>query len=262
MNNSTPLWQGSVKGFESVRSVAKGPVFIIASGSSAKAFPIERFSDVPMITMNGAISMFVGTAIKPFFYACTDTTFPIEQPGLFAHALQLSRNLALWEDQLESLPFAPSGEIHLLKKAGQPSILASLFKHEPRLVRSRAVWNKRARSLGFSKDLTEDFFDARTVAYLALQIAYHVGFSKVFLVGMDLNQSAGRFYEDSAGFTSHCGLDQHFERRILPSLELMAEKVLGERFAVYNLSQVSRIPASVIPKISVDEAAALISAGD
>lgn len=66
--------------FADVRNIAKGSVIIMASGSSAKDFPLERFAGMPVITMNGAISMFADTAIKPFIYICTDTSFPKQQP--------------------------------------------------------------------------------------------------------------------------------------------------------------------------------------
>lgn len=250
--------QLTTKDFSNCLNIAQGAVFIIASGSSAKDFPIERFARVPMITMNGGISMFTHTTIKPFFYVCTDTSFPRQQPALFTQALQLSQHVALWKEQLDGLPVKPRGGVFPLKKVPDPSLLESLFEHNPQLVRGRRLWNKRARSLGFSKDLTQGFFDARTVAYLALQLAYHLGFSRVFLVGVDLSQNAGRFYENGGVAQSPCGLDQHFESRIMPSLQLMADRVVGDRFKVYNLSSTSRIPDSVFPKISIDEAQAII----
>lgn len=252
----------SIKDFAHCQDTAHGAVFIIASGSSARGFPIERFSDVPMITMNGAISMFIDTRIKPYFYACTDTSFPRQQPKLFAQALRLSQQMAFWKEQLEDLPFVPFGDVYMLKKAPRASFLQSLFERDAKLIRHRSLWDRRGRSLGFSKDLTAGFFDARTVAYLALQIAYHAGFSKVFLVGVDLNPASGRFYENGDGVVSPCGLDHYFDRRILPSLRLMADRVVGNRFAVYNLSPTSRIPDSVIPKITIDEAAVILAAKD
>ena len=57
----------SVSHFDDCRNAGSGSVFVIASGSSAKDFPFKAFSDIPMITMNGAISMFLDTPIKPFF---------------------------------------------------------------------------------------------------------------------------------------------------------------------------------------------------
>ncbi|NER58959.1 lipopolysaccharide biosynthesis protein [Pseudomonas sp. MAFF212428] len=252
-----PGLHGSVKNFASCRNIAQGPVIIVASGSSARDFPIEQFADVPMITMNGAISMFADTDIDPYFYVCSDTHFSVQQPALYALAMRRSKRVALWQAEVEPA----AGEMYLLKKANDLPLLGSIFKREPHHARSWALWNKRARSIGFSKDMQHGYFDARTVAYLALQVAYHVGFTKVFLVGVDLNQSVGRFYEHNHAIKSPCGLDQHYERRILPSMKLMAKRVMGERFAVYNVSQASRIPRSLIPKVTVEQVRAMLDQG-
>jgi KDO transferase-3 len=84
--------------FAECRGGPQGAVLIIASGQSAKDFPLDRFANVPMITMNGAISMFLDAEIKPL-YACTDTDFPRHQPELFAEAMRRSQHVALGEDQ-------------------------------------------------------------------------------------------------------------------------------------------------------------------
>ena len=235
-------------GFENCRNIADGPVILLASGASASGFPMSEFAGVPVIAMNGSIALLQGTGIDPFFYACTDRDFVNQQPELFAEAMRRSQRVALWKDQPHA---SPSGEVYWLSKARNLTFLQTLWrKHEP-LVRNPNSLDKRTRSIGFSLDLEQGFFDARTVAFLALQLAYHVGFRQVFMVGVDLDQAAGRFYEDDASERSPCGLDQHFETRILPSLKLMAERVVGERFRVYNLSANSRIPGDVIPKIDV-----------
>lgn len=102
------------------------------------------------------------------------------------------------------------------------------------------------------------YFDARTVAYLALQVAYHAGFNKVFLVGVDLCPDTGRFYETAQSDKSPCVLDEHMESRILPSFELMAEKVIDADFSVYNLSSTSKLPSSLIPYKSIEEVRQLV----
>lgn len=250
--------QRAANDFSSCRKIAHGPVFIVASGSSAKDFPIEQFADVPMITLNGAISMFADTDINPFFYICSDTSFRLQKPHLYALAMQPSRRVALWSHEIDQLSQAPAGEVYALSKAKDLSLLESAFKRESHYVRSRVLWNKRARSIGFSKNMQHGFFDARTVAYAALQLAYHVGFTKVFMVGVDLNQAGGRFYENTFTYQAPCGLDAHFERRILPSMKLMAKSVVDEDFAVYNLSANSRIPGSVIPKVDLEQVRAIL----
>jgi KDO transferase-3 len=244
--------------FDACRNTRTGPVFIIASGMSAKSFPLEQFAHVPMITMNGAISMFMDTGVKPCFYACTDKSFSEQQPQLFKYAMAVSQNVALWEDHARSSGIRPTGRVYPLSKAKRPSWLdAVLGKHEA-LVANHALPGFRQRPVGFSKDMSEGFFDARTVAYLALQLAYHLGFSKVFLVGVDLNEKSGRFYEKREGINSPCGLDQHYHTRILPSFELMSEKVIGDGFRVYNLSDCSRIPEALVPRVTLAQAQALL----
>ncbi|MDD2059251.1 lipopolysaccharide biosynthesis protein [Pseudomonas sp. GD03860] len=247
----------TVHNFEDCRNIRSGAVFIIASGQSAKDFPIADFSDVPMITMNGAIALFVDTPIRPFFYACTDTHFSIQQPELFAEALRRSERVALWEDHFRATHADTHAQVYFLKKAPKPKLADLWLRKDPQLIRYRSLAGCRKKA-GFSKNMARGFFDARTVAYLALQIAYHAGFSKVFLVGVDLNQNLPRFYERQGIERSPCGLDQHFASRILPSFELVATSVVDERFAVYNLSASSRIPRSVIPYKTLAEVKALI----
>ncbi|MHC8285378.1 lipopolysaccharide biosynthesis protein [Pseudomonas sp. XS1P51] len=252
--NSSPLTGLlQVHDLDECRNIQKGPVFIIASGASAKDFPLEKFADVPMITMNGAISKFIGPDIKPFFYACTDEAFQRDQPELFAQAMGLSQRVAVSEDLIRHAPVVPAGELYLVTRAPKLSWTDLVFRGDKELVRSRGLGSGRNRSLGFSKNLKRGFFDARTVVYLTLQMAYHVGFTKVFLVGVDLNQSAGRFYEAAGTFVSPCVLDQHFYTRILPSFEILSKYVVNDDFRVYNLSGSSRIPRDVIPRVTLDK---------
>ncbi|MCI3945564.1 lipopolysaccharide core biosynthesis domain protein [Pseudomonas syringae] len=246
--------------FSTCKGTRKGPVFLVGSGSSAGDFPVREFANTPMITMNGAFSMFAGTKIKPLFYVCSDRDFPNQQPELFAAALRGSENVGLWEDQFQSGIPKPAGRAYALKKSPRSSTVAALCSREEALVRKLSLWSSRSRDIGFSKNLELGFFDARTVMYLALQLAHHLGFDTVFLVGFDLNQSAGRFYESSTDSCSPCGLDQHYESRILPSLELMSKHVMGDDFQVFNLSESSRVPHDIIPRMSLDEARRKISA--
>jgi hypothetical protein len=239
--------------FDECRNTQKGAVFIIASGASAKDFPLEKYADIPFITMNGAISIFTGSGIKPFFYACTDQGFSEQQPELFSQAMRISQRVALWQEHIWHATVAPEGELYLLGRAPKLSWTDLVFRADKELVRSRKLGNGRNRTLGFSKNLKRGFFDARTVAYLALQIAYHVGFTKVFLVGVDFNQSVSRFYEEPGTLASPCLLDQHFHTRILPSFEILSKYVVDDDFQVYNLSSSSRIPGELIPRVTLDE---------
>ncbi|EJN37380.1 hypothetical protein PMI38_03181 [Pseudomonas sp. GM84] len=246
--------RGAFCSFEACRNTQKGPVIILASGASAKQFPLAEFAHLPVIAMNGSVSLTAACGVKPFFYVCTDKSFRKQQPALFAQALRDSQRLALWPEQFVDADVPPDTQCYPLHKAENPGVLDGLRGHGDRHVCNRSIWSKRARSIAFSKDMSNGYYDARTVAYVALQLAYHLGFEQVLLVGVDLDQNAGRFYESGAGERSPCGLDQHWESRILPSLTLMAQQVVNAHFRVYNLSATSRIPPSLIPRIDLAEA--------
>lgn len=256
-NKSSLTGRLQVHDLDQCRNIQKGPVFIIASGASTKDFPLHKYADIPMITMNGAISKFIGSGVKPFFYVCTDQGFSELQPELFTQAMLLSERVALWEYHVWHTSVPPQGELYLLSRAPKLS-WRDLLRADKELVRNRKLGSGRNKTMGFSKNLKRGFFDARTVAYLALQLAYHLGFSKVFLVGVDLDQSVSRFYEEQGARVSPCVLDEHFHTRILPSFEILAKYVMNKDFQVYNVFDVSRIPAGLVPRVTLDELDRLI----
>ena len=248
-----------VRDLEECRNIESGAVFIIASGASAKDFPLAKYADVPMITMNGAISLFIGSGVKPYFYICSDDAFYREQPRLSAEAMRLSQRVAVPQNHMHYEALDPAGQLYLLTRAPKLSWFDLMCRRDEELIRSRKLGAGRNRSLGFSKNLKRGFFDARTVAYLALQIAYHVGFTKVFLVGVDLDQSANRFYETPGSFVSPCTLDEHFHTRILPSFKILSKYVMNKDFQVYNLSRSSRIPAELVSRVTFEDVDRMIA---
>lgn len=203
--------------------------------------------------------MFSQTGIDPFFYICSDRSFCDQQPELFAEALRGSQRVALWEDQIESLSHLIRGEAYPLKKIKQAPITEHLRNHGLTLKTVSLLLSKRARSIGFSEDMGKGFYDARTVAYAALQLAYHVGFRKIFMVGLDLFNAAERFYETGTQNISPCGLDDYFASRIAPSFNLINVLKTKTDLEVYNLSTRSKLPHEIIPKLHIDQVRDLIS---
>ena len=240
------------------KNIAQGATFIIASGASAKNFPLTEFKHVPMIVVNGGIAMFLETSIEPYFYMCTDPGFLDQQADLLEAAMRLSQRVVLRDDYISHDVPLPSGEFYVIKKAAAPK-WTEIFSNAPKnLIRRSHYYKSRKSSIGFSKDLSDGYFDARTIVYAALQLAYHAGFDTVFMVGVDLLSESGRFYETADSFKSPCYLEQHLTTRIIPSFELMTEKIIGADFRVYNLSCASKLPRHLIPYKSLDEVRALI----
>lgn len=233
--------------FASLRGSQRGPVLLLASGPSAGELRLEAWRDVPVITMNGAIAKLTKSAIEPLFYVCSDLSFAVQQPGLYAQGLERARHLALWPEAIDELPSGLRGKAHGLKRAPSTRLEHYLGAERDQAQRVHTLLSRRARDIGFSRDMDYGIFDVRTVAYIALQLAYHLGFTEIYLAGVDLNAQAPRFYEGSTRPRSPCGLEEHLYSRILPGFKVMQDVMTAEGRQVFNLSPSSRIPAQLIP---------------
>jgi Kdo-III transferase WaaZ len=263
----------SAKSFAELRGTRSGALFIIASGPSTKVFPLQRYADYPMLALNGSICCLAEAGIAPLFYLCDDSSFVRNRPQLLQQAIGHAQNLALSPRVVESLlaqdPRALDGRcVYRFERVNRPPeggeamsdrLFARLARKDPDFECDFSWFRQKPNRIGFSRNLDKGYFSSRTIPYAGIQLAYYLGFSQVFLVGMDLDSSLGRFYEHGCEAVKS-RLDGDYEDYILPCFQLMAERVIGRDFRVYNLSANSRLPSSVVPKLDLDQLDALLAA--
>ncbi|MDF3193742.1 lipopolysaccharide core biosynthesis protein [Pseudomonas sp. 1928-m] len=264
------LWDEGRK-FQQCKGIHSGPVIIFASGPSAAQFPLERYAHVPFITMNGAIARFSQTAARPLFYLCDDQGFVRERRQLVLEGIRLSSHAALGANALKVLMQASPDIVEMAKpylmlRVNRPLSGTPLSDRQfawnargnAELECGFSLFERKPNRIGFSRNMALGYFGGRTIPYAAVQLAFHLGFDHVFLVGMDLNAQAGRFYEQ-ADEALPSRLDDDYKDYILPSFQLMAKRVVGENFQVFNLSIDSRMPTTVVPKIDLAQFEALLA---
>ena len=241
------------RAFATHKNAQQGAVLVLASGPSAAELDIRRWAGVPIITMNGAVIKLLEASMRPLYYVCSDRSFQEQQPALYEAAIEQAHRLALWPEDIQRLSSRYAEKAYALRKAPRASFRDYFNRDQGRAVRLISPFSKRARDIGFSKDMDYGVFDVRTVAYICLQLAYHLGFDEIYLAGVDLNVQAPRFYESAPGQSAPCGLDQHLQRRILPAMELTARVLAAEGRRVINLSQQSLIPEDVFPRACLQQ---------
>lgn len=240
-----------------------GSVFIYASGVSSKEFPLNEYRDEKFVVVNGAVVEFLRLGVMPFAYVFDDNSFLENNVNLVLRAVASSRmvfmpyHLYCRFDLADSLSEDDKAKIYFVDKVNRENglkiqpykafYLKNLFNQSMVFKRSRMFFS--SRNLGFSKDLRLGYFCARTIPYVALQLAYYLGFNKVFFIGVDLNASVGRFYDTNNPLPT--SLDQDYERYILPSFKIVSKYVVSENFRIYNLSVKSRLPHKIIPKVTL-----------
>lgn len=243
-----------------------GPVFILASGPSAAEFPLKDFPNIPVIAMNGSILKCETDGITPYFYLCDDPGFVEGRPELAAKGVNQAQRTAMTADCYEQLSLvAPHSleakQLYLMSRLNRRNRRAIIpdkrfawsIRNDPDLHSYFSLLHAKPNRVGFSTNMSKGYFGSRTIPLAGLQLACHLGFSEVFLLGVDLNPSFGRFYEqgDSALPST---LDKDYDDYILPSFRLMAERIVTPGcFEVFNLSENSRLPASIVPRLSLTE---------
>lgn len=268
------IWHGRDCGViaspDQSRMKCRGDCFVVCSGPSLARDDLRRLDGYPTFAVNGAVKMFQSCGMRPTFYAATDQDFFDHRLPLIEQALRSDADCFFSLSGLSSIvrrkPEALRRHtIHLAEVVNhqfdRPRCPAGEFERrthsDPDLLID-ARWPTENGAIGFSSNLAKGLFCGRTIGFRAMQIACHLGFRRLFLLGMDLGGAgdAVRFYEDAqSGRPSR--LDEDYQRYIRPSFEVLSANLQKLGLTVYNLSPTSRLPNSVIPKTSLDDALAM-----
>lgn len=253
-----------VRRFSELAKTLSGGVFVVASGPSTASFPVNKYRNYPFIAMNGSILACTAAGVTPYFYLCDDDGVARERTDYVLQGLEKAEHVAM-SLEVFSILYEADNEclrdksVFLLERVnrfvGKPRLTdrkyAWSIRKDAELFSSFSLFRRTPNRIGFSMNMDKGYFVARTIPYVALQLSCQLGFSRVFLVGVDMSQSKGRFYESGDG-AYRSSLDDDYDKVILPSFRLVARKIIrAGGFEVYNLSASSRVPASVFPKIDI-----------
>lgn len=254
-----------------LRGAFAGDLLLLASGPTAAEFPLQRYGSLPGVAMNGSIVLAEASEVAPFLYICDDPSFVRARSELALRGLERAQFVAMSLDCLGELEAAHPGclsraRILVLERVNRyqrrPVVsdrsYAWSVRQDADIECGFSLWRTKPNRIGFSRNLAKGYFGARTIPFAALQVAFHLGFTRVFMVGVDLNPRLGRFYEQGEAALPST-LDVDYQDYILPSFALLARRVMQTgRFEVFNLSQNSRLPAQLVPKLSVSELDAMV----
>lgn len=174
------------------------PLIIMATGPSVGSIDQRFFDDrFDYIGVNGAIAM---TSIPYSWYAIIDRDFVIQRSD-FVRDIVSRDGLVLFCTcaTLESiLSVVAKSDIRCKFHIFESAVGLKIYKFLQATVAfkpddERFHWHN---GIGFSDDIHQALFDYGTVAYTALQIGCALGYEKIYIAGLDMNNfHAPRFYE-------------------------------------------------------------------
>ena len=236
-------------------------VNILASGSSIHSANLNKISQQPCIFVNGSIELMETYDFQqPVAYVITDPRFIRHNLAILQNRYHGQCPLYITQTVLEKLADTDRNlikkyvqHLRLIYSVERPirqsskHFLAKFFrKNNKRLLMDFAnhpqfvIERHGDTTIGVSLDIRHGFVEAGTVAFVATQLAYRLGFSEIHLYGIDLiNAHEPRFYENSQN-SAPSKLAPAIYNRIVPSFDLLASVYQQHGVMVYNHSPVSK----------------------
>lgn len=228
-----------------------GAAHLIACGPSIRSIDYTTLRLPHVLGVNGAVALAAGQSLHFDYYCITDTRFVRGKPDMVAEIigrelLLFTTPLCLWHILQHFDAGAIRCRIFLFERVDQPALQAGATHANAR--RGLTVFDA-ARGLGFSEEIRDGVFPGGTVAYEGLQILNWLGFTRLFLHGVDLGNAASepRFYE-TAGAAMPTTLHLQLATEIEPSFRQAAGLLRAHGATVRNLSPVSALGEDIFPK--------------
>ncbi|NJN45940.1 MAG: hypothetical protein HC808_05035 [Candidatus Competibacteraceae bacterium] len=257
---------GTTRPLASLPKATQSACTIIASGPSLAGIDLSQLKGRVCFGVNGSIVKSTESDLPFTYFVVTDKNFArdrfeLVKQGIASGAYCLFGFRVLNEIAEREPSLLASDRLLLIQELnaryGIPKLSPVAFDDwadgEADLLLSET---DRLKSgwVGFSKCVDKGVFTGQTVVYSAVQVACALGYKQVYILGMDLGGtgSLARFYE-SGNTVASSRLDRDFDPYIVPSFQLARQICDAEGIALYNVSPHSRLSATILPKLSVDD---------
>lgn len=235
---------------------------LILSGPSVAEIDYDRLSLGHAMGVNGSIALQARHPNLCFqYYAILDTGFMARRRHLVDQILAQDLLLLGTPEVMKwialNIParriacrFAVFEEVHqrALQPRPAPHELEARLAGDPDLILFDA--HRPVHAHGYSLNVRRGLFGGGTVAYSALQFLTWLGFTRIYVHGLDLKDAGSRprFYETAQDRVG-TALGRQFANHIEPAFRAAAQLLRSRGVQVYNLSLDSALGEDVFPKL-------------
>ena len=234
--------------------------FIVASGPSVKDMDLQSLQPHVTFCVNGSYLKYKESGHCPDYAVICDASFVSDRWSIVESTMQSGTHCLFTPSVISRICEIKPGSLQGIKL----TVIQTHFRHYGQPAEEAEEVARKARDdpelitadgrVGFSLNPVKGLFTAHTVTHLPVQLCWFLGIRQIYILGMDLGgPDQARFYEQGASATPSY-LARDYQRHIEPAFEVVAQMRQTHNFNVYNLSDKSRLPSSIIPKITLDEA--------
>ena len=160
--------------FKALKDINKGQrCFIIGNGPSLTANDLTLLKDEYTFAANRVFYIYAKTLWRPTYYCCQDEV--------------------VFRDIVDKVPSVIEDS-----EFGFFSSYLKRFSNEELINNEKSMFfyslfSENHSKIGFSDEIERYVYDGGTITYAAIQIAVYMGFSEIYLLGVDNNYSATSF---------------------------------------------------------------------
>ncbi len=242
--------------------------FVVGSGPSINDLDLTRLQGHAVIGVNGSIAVLEKHGVTPRHYAITDFDFFENRHDLVTRVIESGADCFFSPAGLRAIAerspaLLARSQFYLTQVVnrcfGQPQLALSAFRdwaaQQNALILPETPRDDDSR-VGWSQDIRLGVFCSRTILFRALQIAAFLGYRTIHVLGMDLNYKGpnARAYDEGTNMRP-TKIERDFGPFVLPAFQVLTQVMTdNDDLKVFNLSSKSRLPAEVMPRITLDEA--------
>lgn len=233
-----------------------GSVLLTATGPSISTIDFITFPVMPSVGVNGAWHL--NKLINFDIYIIVDMLFIDKKTEILKEIIE-KNNLILFTTM--------HGIIKLIDRFSLKQIKCQLAViedkcypiYKPKIKKDHLydvfsgdkgiIFSEENKGIAFNFDIRNGIFDAGTVIYWCLQILAYLGFDRINIIGLDMNNfSCPRFYETKNEMLPSF-LAEKLDNLIIPAFKLARDALDQRNIEVINLSPQSAIPSSIFSKM-------------
>lgn len=237
-----------------------GDLLIVASGPSVNETDFTPFKSVPAMGVNGSWLLHEKADFR--FFVIVDMTFIDQRVSLVKEIINDPRLVFFTTVHgivkiidhfgLSAIRCQMAVIEDACMQIFQPKVLKNEIPLRWQNDKNVSFW-EQDKNIAFNHDIRKGIFDAATVVYWSLQIVQFMGFDRVIIAGLDMNNfQKPRFYENEKDI-SPSYLESQFSVLIEPAFKHASRVLASKKIEVLNLSQNSAIDNSIFRKVKPDE---------
>jgi hypothetical protein len=227
-----PFYEQQLEQFQNIHKGER--CFIVATGPSLRIEDVNRLQGEYTFGVNSCLTMYDKTDWRASYYGIVDAN----AVSILGEKLKSEEIPTFFYTDVDAVYDGDNGVP--FPKDDSANILTDTFW--------KRLFPKKFPETDFSGDITKVVYTGKSVVYAMLQIAAYMGFSEIYLIGVDCNYAQPKMYSDNVTYVDFKtkwdqARLQKQGNQMLPQYEIAREYADAHGFKIYNATRGGQLEA-------------------